>query len=607
MSRRSRRRSRRPASASTPEHGGVDRTGDASPPDPAPAASGIPDRAGVLAAAAGPVALALGLLTALLVIAGRAFATGAGWTQHVGSWTVGILLVAGGPITLAVRLLAGAGSAHLLRGRVTRLVQLGAALGGVVLLQWIHGAPLPGAPTGIRRWVLALGAGLLAATLIELLVRPMALRRLTADARHHRHGVGRGRRLLGLVVTVLAVAGSVTAGLGVIGAVAERGPSDPVVDQRPTRRVILIGLEGVTRRQLAYWVALNERATLSVFALNGATAYFEWDPTVPERAWRRFLSLENGEHAPAGPSDPAFAAGPPGLVSLARAAYPTLVPPPGGTGSGRPPLLWEVAAAGDLATDLVGWPQSLTPTDLPGARVVPAGAHAALRALIDGDDAEVRGGRWGDPALLTSLRPLASRPWEDWRSGATVSAATAEVLDLAGSLGVDEAGFWEDRFRLGVLERWLADDPGGALLAVHLGFPRWVAEAADSENPDVQDLGDALQVAVLDHLEERMEGIQRGLRAGDALVVLAIPPPPDGGAAATGTAILFGEKVAPGLSRPEAVPTPDLARGVAYLLGLRLPADGAGRVPEELLVEGVTGTFVPAEAPSWRPFGVRGN
>lgn len=552
------------------------------------------------------IALALGGLIGLVVGVGRAVATGPGWSEGLLAWGAGLLLVVGGPIALAVRLLAGVGTADLLRGRVTRLVQLGALVGGMVILQWIQGAPVPGAPMGVRRWVLALGAGLLAATVLELVVRPWALRRLRADARHHRHRVGRGRRLAALVVTLLAVVGTVTAGLGMLGAVTERGPSNPVLADRPTRRVVLIALEGVTRRQLAYWVALNERATLSVYALNGASAYFEWDPTVPERAWRRFLALGPGDGAP-GPSDPAFEAGEPTLVSLTRAAYPALVPaPPGASSSGRP-LLWDVAANGGLEVRLAGWPQSLARRDLPGARVVPAGAHTALRALIEGDATGVESGRWGDPALLTSLRGLAVRPWEDWRTGATVSAATAEVLDLASSLGVEEAGFWEDRFRLALLERWLEEEPGAALLSVHLGFPRWVAESAESENPDIQGLGDELQVAVLDHLEERLSRIQRSLRAGDALVLLAIPPPPEAGAASTGTAVLFGEKIAPGLSRPEAVPTDDLACGVAYLLGLRLPADGSGQVPEELLVEGVTGTFPPAPVPSWAPFGVRGN
>jgi hypothetical protein len=239
--------------------------------------------------------------------------------------------------------------------------------------------------------------------------------------------------------------------------------------------------------------------------------------------------------------------------------------------------------------------------------VVPAGAYGAVRDLVEGDPAAVDGGRWGDPALLTTFRSFATFPWEDWRSGATLSAAVSEVLAISADLGVPQLGFWEDRFRLRVLEGWVEDVPEAALLAVHLGFPRWVAEAAHVDDPQAVQSADDLQFAALDHLEERLQVLGASLRGGDALAFLVVPPPGPGQDAATGTAVLFGEKVAPGLSRPDVVAAADLAQGLAYLLGLRLPVDAAGAVPFGLLAEPVATSFPPAEVASWNAFGDPGN
>lgn len=122
--------------------------------------------------------------------------------------------------------------------------------------------------------------------------------------RRHARRVLRRRRSPGrslwapLTGLALLIAGA-TAVIGLRGGTGEEGAllREGV---RPTRRLWIVGVDGIDQRGLARWVALNSQSAIGRLALAGASAYVAWDAEGGPGG-RRSFGVSRGRRIPWGP------------------------------------------------------------------------------------------------------------------------------------------------------------------------------------------------------------------------------------------------------------------------------------------------------------------
>lgn len=414
--------------------------------------------------------------------------------------------------------------------------------------------------------------------------------------RRHARRVLRRRRSPGrslwapLTGLALLIAGA-TAVIGLRGGTGEEGAllREGV---RPTRRLWIVGVDGIDQRGLARWVALNSQSAIGRLALAGASAYVAWDAE-GGAGWEALLRGEPWPEDPVGP-----AGSPPGAAGWQAGLRSVW----GGTRAGTPadeglrPTLWEVAERAGLRTVSLGFDGALAAS---AGVQVPDSTYAWARDIWTGE----REGPITVPHAGQALR-WARPPWTDWRRGATLTGPEAALRQASDALGVDIDGAWRDRFF--AQAAWhAASSIDHEVMGVKFTYPLRLEAAkdvSDLQGPAAVREAVGHYLASFDAFVAELSG---RLRAGDTLVLLFAPAPspfgPGQGATGTGLAVLFGEKIRPQSAEGETVTTADVTQTLVYLLGLKRSRALKGTIVWGLLAEGAEQRFVPETVARYTP------
>lgn len=389
----------------------------------------------------------------------------------------------------------------------------------------------------------------------------------------------RGFRRVGalLVGAVASVALVVTASV-VLPALLPPRASALLAEPRPTRRLVVVHLDGILRDDFTYWAALRSRSSLETLLSHGANASVAWRSRAPKDALRRLGTPSTEAPVPAHEL--------PGFRAVVRAVWPLpgLEPLP----AGAPPPLWSLAEHTGLGALIAGWERTAFEGRAPRLVIAPSD-HTMLVEALAGDPAALD--RSPDRALLRGLRELAQPPEDDWRRGARLTDREQEAIGRAAVLGVSPDGLWRDRFLIRSFVELLERDDC-ALGMLQLAFGRTLADAADPVSPDApQDVRDAV-VAYLDVLDDEIVALRRSLRAGDALVLL-VTASVAGERPRPAPMVVFGEKARRGASVPDVFDADDLALTLYYLFGAKLPRRARGEIGWALLTEGLAEHLPP--------------
>ena len=229
-------------------------------------------------------------------------------------------------------------------------------------------------------------------------------------------------------VGALAVAG-IAAWLGVRGS----GPSLQAEVPRPASRVIVWAFDGVGADDVSYYASLRPRSALATLVAAGASAYVEWEPSPPRRAWRHVWSPVVLRETPT-----------PG-AALRREVTRHWPLSAGEGGTSSIGVLDAVAAAG-AGVARVGWWRDVAPPSVPGPSI-PEGTWGEIRRRQGRDPGLPRIPLPESVEITPELRDLARLPHEEWEAGAETADTDRAVFATAQKLGADPVTWWVDRFR----------------------------------------------------------------------------------------------------------------------------------------------------------------
>ncbi len=578
-----------------------------------------PDRGNVRAASAagrrraiwrrtwlnGSIFLSALLVTAVVAGGFIADRTAAESVARAARWTLGGLLATvwiGVVGTLPVLLFGLRWVGSRRPGRLRQIVRVmaiwSALVATIVLVAWLRSSPFDGSLASRSPAVRQAVPVLLFALIANGLWWWYRLE-LRHAMRRHRHGGAHRWQVAAIGVPAVVLMAGVLSHVGIGPRIALHEPSVGLAEP-PVTRVVWWTVDGVNQRTLTYWTALRERSAIARLALRGSSAYFEWDANRPMAAW---LDLTRG-FVPKRKD---------GRVVRDRWTFGAVIRRhlrflPGvrrvETSVLERPSLWELVTRTGRAVEVVGWTPPMLPGDAIAGRVVTGDALSGIRQLLDGAGGPVASGRYGDPALLRTLRDDARSPWTDWRRGFPATEADDALLAAVAALAVPPASMMSDYFRLNVAERFLAE----GRVALHTAlfeFPRVIAaqeSALDTESFD--QVQDAMR-AYLDVLDARVERVLATLKAGDAFILTFMPPPiadgPAAGQSGAGTAFFMGEKIRPENARGEVIATADLAKTLVYLAGCRVSSSLEGQVAWPLLSEDLAEHFPPEPVADYPP------
>ncbi len=467
-------------------------------------------------------------------------------------------------------------------------------------LLWLFSAVRPDASGRKLSELLWLTETLVLGTISGRLILSLLRAALARAVDRRRRGTMRSGQLGVIAAYAVALALSLTAALVAFGGGGGAAPSGDALalSATPARHVILVAIDGVQQRQLRYWLALKQKTTIKELWRNGAVAGLPWPAERGDAAWMHLTTgIEDEQELRERQETGAEGSLRAGIAPFIEFAFPLRR----GVRSTaldaqfrRPPGIADLVARLDEAVDLLGWPGAEAP-DAGRCRFVRYGAYEVFRDHLKGKVAVGwREGTTSPSELFYGLTSYARAPWRDWRAGGQVTPLEDEVIESSLDAKVSLQVFLRDRFYLNVFKDVMMRSPG-RLAMLYLDYPRSLtAELGLEQGPEPA--MDRAVYAYLDYLDRELGKIRASLPSGSTLAVLLAPA---GEFASAATILLFGEKIAPGVTLEDPLEIADLTLTLLYLAGVRPSMEIAGDVAWGMLSPTIREHFPPIRLRSY--------